>query len=42
MEDGGECFFQVEYDVESRVFIKLLVNGESYVQSDLEYGPEFR
>jgi len=27
--DGGECFFQVEYDVESGFFIKLLVNGEA-------------
>ena len=27
--DGGECFFQVEYDVESGLFIKLLVNGEA-------------
>ena len=29
VEDGGECFLQVEYDVESRLFIKLRVNGES-------------
>jgi hypothetical protein len=29
VDDGGDCFFQVEYDVESEVFIKLLVNGES-------------
>jgi len=29
VEDGGDCFFQVEYDVESGLFIKLLVNGES-------------
>jgi hypothetical protein len=29
MIDGGECFFQVEYDVESGFFIKLLVNGEA-------------
>lgn len=27
--DGGECFFQIEYDVESELFIKLLVNGEA-------------
>ena len=27
--DGGECFFQVEYDVESGLFIKLQVNGEA-------------
>ena len=29
VEDGGDCFFQIEYDVESEVFIKLLVNGVS-------------
>jgi hypothetical protein len=29
VEDGGDCYFQVEYDVESEVFIKLLVNGVS-------------
>jgi len=29
VEDGGDCFFQVEYDVESEMFIKLLVNGEA-------------
>ena len=29
VEDGGDCFFQVEYDVESEMFIKLLVNGVS-------------
>ena len=29
VEDGGDCFFQVEYDVESEVFIKLQVNGVS-------------
>jgi hypothetical protein len=27
--DGGECYFQVEYDVERGVFVKLAVNGES-------------
>jgi hypothetical protein len=27
--DGGECYFQIEYDVEDSVFIKLRVNGES-------------
>ena len=27
--DGGECYFQVEYDVEDCEFIKLRVNGES-------------
>lgn len=29
VEDGGECYFQVEYDVESGLFIELRVNGES-------------
>jgi hypothetical protein len=29
VDDGGDCFFQVEYDVEGEVFIKLLVNGVS-------------
>ena len=29
VDDGGDCFFQIEYDVESEVFIKLLVNGVS-------------
>ncbi len=27
--DGGECYFQVEYDVESGLFINLWVNGEA-------------
>lgn len=27
--DGGDCYFQVEYDVESGKFIYLAVNGES-------------
>ena len=27
--DGGECFFQVEYDVEGGKFIWLMVNGEA-------------
>ena len=27
--DGGECYFQVEYDVEGGLFTKLLVNGEA-------------
>jgi hypothetical protein len=27
--DGGECYFQVEYDVKSGLFIKLRVNGEA-------------
>ena len=27
--DGGECYFQVEYDVGSGMFIKLWVNGVS-------------
>jgi hypothetical protein len=29
VDDGGDCFFQIEYDVESEAFIKLLVNGVS-------------
>jgi hypothetical protein len=29
VEDGGDCYFQVEYDVEGRFFIKLMVNGVS-------------
>jgi len=29
MLDGGDCYFQVEYDVESGSFIMLMVNGES-------------
>ena len=29
VEDGGDCYFQVEYDVKSGLFSKLLVNGES-------------
>lgn len=27
--DGGECYFQVEYDLENRSFTQLRVNGES-------------
>jgi len=27
--DGGECYFQVEYDVESGLFTKLRINGEA-------------
>lgn len=27
--DGGDCYFQVEYDVEEGSFIQLMVNGES-------------
>jgi hypothetical protein len=27
--DGGECYFQVEFDLESGSFIRLHVNGES-------------
>jgi hypothetical protein len=27
--DGGDCYFQVEYDLERGLFIKLLVNGEA-------------
>lgn len=29
VQDGGECYFQVEYDAESGMFTMLLVNGES-------------
>lgn len=29
VDDGGDCYFQVEYDVESGLFIKLMVNGEA-------------
>ncbi len=29
VEDGGDCYFQVEYNVESGFFIKLIVNGVS-------------
>jgi hypothetical protein len=29
VEDGGECYFQVEYDLESGTFIWLMVNGEA-------------
>jgi len=29
VEDGGECFFQVEYDPEGGLFTKIMVNGES-------------
>ena len=27
--DGGECYFQIEYDLHRGEFIKLMVNGES-------------
>ena len=27
--DGGECYFQVEYDLERGLFINLRINGES-------------
>ncbi len=27
--DGGDCFFQVTFDVEGQMFIRLQVNGES-------------
>jgi hypothetical protein len=27
--DGGECYFQIEYDVEDMIFIMLMVNGVS-------------
>ncbi len=29
VEDGGDCFFQVEYDVANSAFIGIWVNGES-------------
>jgi len=29
VDDGGDCYFQVEYDAKSGLFIKLMVNGES-------------
>lgn len=29
IEDGGECYFQIRYDVESGTFTELRVNGES-------------
>ena len=29
VDDGGDCYFQVEYDVESGLFIELTVNGEA-------------
>ena len=29
VEDGGDCFFQVEYDVSNGAFIAIWVNGES-------------
>jgi hypothetical protein len=29
IEDGGDCYFQVEYDVDRGFFILLLVNGEA-------------
>jgi hypothetical protein len=28
-EDGGDCFFQAEYDVESEKITKLEINGEA-------------
>jgi hypothetical protein len=28
-EDGGDCFFQAEYDVESQKITKLEINGEA-------------
>ena len=27
--DGGDCFFQLQYDVESETFLNLSVNGEA-------------
>ena len=29
VEDGGDCFFQVTYDVASATFANLMVNGEA-------------
>ena len=29
VEDGGDCFFLIEYDLEDSSFILLMVNGES-------------
>jgi hypothetical protein len=29
VEDGGDCYFQFEYDVMGENFITLMVNGES-------------
>jgi len=29
VDDGGDCYFQVEYDMESGLFIMLMVNGVS-------------
>ena len=29
VEDGGDCFFQIKYDVGEGKFIFLIVNGES-------------
>ena len=29
VDDGGDCYFQVEYDVGEGMFIMLIVNGES-------------
>jgi hypothetical protein len=28
VDDGGDCFFQLEYDVDAGRFSNLLVNGE--------------
>ena len=29
VDDGGDCYFQVEYDVDQGMFTMLMVNGES-------------
>ena len=29
VEDGGDCYFQVEYDVEDEALIMLMVNGDA-------------
>lgn len=29
VEDGGDCYFQVKYDVDSGMFTMLMVNGQS-------------
>jgi hypothetical protein len=29
VEDGGDCFFQVEYDIKDRTIYNLMINGEA-------------
>ncbi|MGB7923877.1 MAG: hypothetical protein WCF57_11590, partial [Pyrinomonadaceae bacterium] len=29
VEDGGDCFFQIKYDVEAGTFSDLYINGEA-------------